>query len=696
MNVFSNRSACFAILLGSTLAAFWAPLSRLIRFSFQQEHYSHIILIPLLSAAVFSLERKRIFSHVETRWGPGLGLLLAGTLFYWFGRRDSASPSENDQLSIAMLCIVVVWIGAFVLCYGLRTLRAGLFPALFLFLMVPIPDSLLNQAISSLQTGSAEVTDAAFQLLGVPVLRTGFIFLLPGVTIEVSKECSGIRSSLALLIMSLLAGHLFLRSVRTKAVLILATLPLIVLKNGVRIVTLSLLSIYVDPRFLTGSLHRDGGILFFLFALTLMAPVLLLLQKSEAMQGQHDHPTQTPLRERTRARVCVVAYTFYAYDNRVRRYAETLAKRGDEVDVIALRRRGRPPVEVISGIRVFQIQRREINERHRLTYLFRLALFFMRSTALLTTRHLRRPYDLFHIHSVPDFLVFTAWLPKLMGAKVILDIHDLLPEFYADKFRTPRNSLIPRFLVAVERASAAFADHVIVANHPWRDKLLSRSIRDPQKCTTILNFPDASIFFRRGLPKTNSKFVILYPGSLNHHQGVDLAIRAFALIRNDAPNAEFHIYGEGDQKAFLKDLIGTLGLENRVFLNEIVPLTEIATVMEAADVGVVPKRKESFGNEAFSTKILEFMSVGVPVIVSDTEIDKYYFDESIVKFFRSSDEKDLAHGMLLLIQNAELRRRLAANAEAFIKTNTWEVKKTEYLELVDHRLIAHGSKSETP
>src|SRR5881296_545864 len=320
MNVFSNRSACFAILLGSTLAAFWAPLSRLIRFSFQQEHYSHIILIPLLSAAVFSLERKRIFSHVAT------------------------------------LCIVVVWVGAFVLCYGLRTLRAGLFPVLLLFLMVPIPDSLLNEAISSLQTGSAEVTDAAFQLLGVPVLRTGFIFLLPGVTIEVSKECSGIRSSLALLIMSLLAGHLFLRSVRTKAVLILATLPLIVLKNGVRIVTLSLLSIYVDPRFLTGSLHRDGGILFFLFALTLMAPVLLLLQKSEAMQGQHDHPTQTPLRERTRARVCVVAYTFYAYDNRVRRYAETLAKRGDEVDVIALRRPGRPPVEVISGIRVFQIQ----------------------------------------------------------------------------------------------------------------------------------------------------------------------------------------------------------------------------------------------------------------------------------------------------------------------------------------------------
>src|SRR5712691_3633702 len=149
-------------------------------------------------------------------------------------------------------------------------------------------------------------------------------------------------------------------------------------------------------------------------------------------------------------RICVVAYTFYEYDSRVRRYADTLAKRGDEVDVIALRYRDRPSVEVINGVRIFQIQRREINERRRLTHLLRVASFFVRAMALLTKRHLQNHYDLFHIHSVPDFLVFTAWLPKLMGAKVILDIHDLLPELYACKFGTTCDSPIVKFLIAVE------------------------------------------------------------------------------------------------------------------------------------------------------------------------------------------------------------------------------------------------------
>src|SRR5438445_2239482 len=306
--------------------------------------------------------------------------------------------------------------------------------------------------------------------------------------------------------------------------------------------------------------------------------------------------------------------------------------------------------------------------------------------ALLTKRHLQNRYDLFHIHSVPDFLVFSAWLPKLMGAKVILDIHDLLPELYASKFRTTLDFSIGQCLIAVERISAAFADHVIVANHIWQQKLLSRSIRDYRKCTAILNFPDQSIFVRRGLEKTDHKFVILYPGTLSYHQGLDVAIRAFALIKNDAPHAEFHIYGEGGQKEFLRDLIAELGLEDRVFLKELLPLTEIAAVMANADVGVVPKRKESFGNEAFSTKILEFMAVGVPVIVSDTKIDKYYFDESLVTFFQSDDEKHLADRMLLLIQDGKLRRRLVSNAKEFIKKNNWEVKKAEYLGLVDERL----------
>ena len=129
--------------------------------------------------------------------------------------------------------------------------------------------------------------------------------------------------------------------------------------------------------------------------------------------------------------VCMLAYSFYTFDNRVRRYAETLARRGDDVEVIALRYTGRPAMEVINSVRVFQIQRREKNERRRVSYFLRIVLFFVRSMVFLTRRHLRKPYDLLHVHSIPDFLVFAAWLPKLLGAKIILDIHDLLPEYYA-------------------------------------------------------------------------------------------------------------------------------------------------------------------------------------------------------------------------------------------------------------------------
>jgi exosortase len=275
------RSAGFGVLVALMLAAFWTPLTMLMRFSFQQEHYSHIILIPLTTAAIFVLHRKEIFARVQTDRLAGLGFLGAGVLFYLLGQRRSASLSINDQLSAEVFAVLVVLVGAFILCYGLRTTRSALFPVLFLFLTVPIPDLLLNQAIVWLQTGSAEVSHAMFEVLGVPVFRNGFVFTLPGVTIEVARECSGIRSSMALLIMMLLSGHFFLTSPWTRAALLLAAFPLLVVKNGIRIVTLSLLTIYVDPGFLTGELHRQGGIVFFLIALLILGLVVVVLQRSE-------------------------------------------------------------------------------------------------------------------------------------------------------------------------------------------------------------------------------------------------------------------------------------------------------------------------------------------------------------------------------------------------------------------------------
>ncbi len=133
-------------------------------------------------------------------------------------------------------------------------------------------------------------------------------------------------------------------------------------------------------------------------------------------------------------RICMISYSFYENDNRVMRYAEALAKRGDHIDVIALRKEGQPKQETWKGVRVYRIQHRSRDEKGKFTYLFRILKFLFRSMFFLTWKHLHRRYHLVHVHSVPDFEVFAACLAKLLGAKVILDIHDILPEFYTSKF----------------------------------------------------------------------------------------------------------------------------------------------------------------------------------------------------------------------------------------------------------------------
>lgn len=388
--------------------------------------------------------------------------------------------------------------------------------------------------------------------------------------------------------------------------------------------------------------------------------------------------------------VGVVSYSIYDFDNRVMRYAETLAARGDSVDVIALRRKGDSRTEVVKGVNVFRIQER-FPESGQLRYILRVLLFFLRATLLLSRRQLSRRYQLVHVHSVPDCMVLSAWLPKLMGSKIILDIHDILPEFYASKFKAGPNSFIFKLLLLVERMSAAFADHVIVANHLWRDKLVSRAV-PASKCSAILNFPDRSIFSCCGRTRNDGKFVMIYPGTLNSHQGVDTAIRALALIKDKAPRAEFHIYGSGRTKDGLAELTRTMGLDRCVFFHDPVPLREIPQVMENADLGVVPKRSDTFGNEAFSTKILEFMALRVPVLVADTKVDRYYFDNSLVAFFMSNDEQDLARCMLELIGDQQRREGLTRNAWEFVCRNDWETNATTYLELIS-TLLAGSRRS---
>jgi glycosyltransferase involved in cell wall biosynthesis len=393
----------------------------------------------------------------------------------------------------------------------------------------------------------------------------------------------------------------------------------------------------------------------------------------------------------------MVSYSVYDGDNRVRRYAETLVKQGYEVDAFAMWRVGHQSLgEVLNGVRVLRIQGRIKNEKSKFTYLWRLVSFFMRSSWHLAREHWKKPYDLIHVHSVPDFEVFAALYPKVTGAKVILDIHDMVPEFYLSKFNVLESSLVYKSLIGIEKASTAFADHVIASNHLWEERLRTRAVK-ASKVTAIINYPDTKVFKRQGKARNDGKFIILYPGSLTYHQGLDIAIRAFSRIHNEIPNAEFHIYGSGDQLPKLTALAAELGLQDKVLFQGSVVVETMVRVIEEADLGVVPKRGGGFGGEAFSTKILEFMAMGVPVIIPDTTIDKYYFNDSVAKFFQAGNEASLAEAMLMMIRDPQLCENMVQNATQFLANYAWDANQSLYLGVVDSLLKpARNQKAGAP
>jgi glycosyltransferase involved in cell wall biosynthesis len=388
------------------------------------------------------------------------------------------------------------------------------------------------------------------------------------------------------------------------------------------------------------------------------------------------------LRPGVRRKACMLSYSFYESDPRVRRYAETLARHGDLVHAISLRKPGSPERDIINGVRVYRIQTRQKDEKSQLQYLFRMFRFLFKSTRLLALPHFMQIYDLIHVHNPPDFLAFAALLPKSRGAGVILDIHDIVPEFYANKFSSSGNSLIVKALKWVEKKSAQAADHVIVSNHIWHERIINRTV-SADKASVFINHVDPSIFSVRQKTRNDGKFTIVFPGGLFWHQGVDIAIRAFGKAQRELPQMQFDIYGGGQGKARLVDLIKELGLEDKVLFHNGVPLDQVPDIIANADLGVVPKRADSFGNEAYSTKIMEFMSQGIPVIVSRTKIDSFYFNESDVCFFEPENVDELADRILYLARNREQREILSRNGLAYAQRNNWGNKKKEYLDLVD-------------
>lgn len=270
-----TRYLLFSGFLIAAILVFLPSLLRMVDLSLSSEMYSHLLLIPFVSGYLLYLNRKKL-AEVPRRAGrtTSLVLLLAAVLL------AAVSFLLSDLSASIFLFVIVVWTG-FVFFHGPGASREVLFPLFFLIFLVPAPSALLERVISFLLWGSDLATTFLFNLSGVPFLHENYVYRLPRLSIYIAPECSGIRSSTALLLTAALADYLVLTRWWSRSILLLSVLPLAIFKNGLRIVTLSLLAIYVDEGFMTGNLHRRGGFVFFGITLAIMGILLLLLRKSE-------------------------------------------------------------------------------------------------------------------------------------------------------------------------------------------------------------------------------------------------------------------------------------------------------------------------------------------------------------------------------------------------------------------------------
>jgi len=283
----------------------WHVLFSAFALALRSDEYTHLLLIVPISASLILSERAVMKTEVEPAVGLGSSLLAIAILIASYSRW-MVGLAGDVQLSIGILAVVIWLIGSFVFCFGSRMARHFLFPLCFLFWLVPIPTLALNKIVAIWQQGSATSASLLFSALGIPVTQDGIMLSIPGLSLEVAHECSSLRSSLMLVVTSMVLAHLFLRSFWRKAVVVLVAIPLSIFKNGIRIFTISMLGTRVDPGFLHGNLHRHGGVLFFLLALVAVLLLLWLLSRGEVQSSgnllQGERPTSGPPESQSRTR----------------------------------------------------------------------------------------------------------------------------------------------------------------------------------------------------------------------------------------------------------------------------------------------------------------------------------------------------------------------------------------------------------
>jgi glycosyltransferase involved in cell wall biosynthesis len=392
----------------------------------------------------------------------------------------------------------------------------------------------------------------------------------------------------------------------------------------------------------------------------------------------------------------MLAHTCYLRDPRVRREAEALAEVGVEVHVVCLSEQDasgkpEPRLAVVKGVRLHRlpVSRKRGN---LLRYLFEYLATGVLGGLALTLLHLRRRLDVVHVHNMPDILVLSAVIPWLSGAKIVLDVHDPMPELFMSWDHRAWNRVLVALLRLQERFSCALADRVVSVNESMRDNLEAKGVAK-EKIFILNNFPDQRLFPvcdpPTSWPQDRDRLVVLYCGTITEHYDLALAVRAIARLAGEVP-IKLRLLGEGNKLNDVLSLASTLGVRDSVEHVGLVPIDKVRDEMKKADVGISCHRAGVFGDLYFSTKIVEYLTQGLPVLAPRTKtIGKYLPDDSLF-YFDPGNEFELVDRLRFMWGNpAEVRRRLT-HARGLLPRLSWQAEKDKFVAFYADLMLAEG------
>jgi len=395
--------------------------------------------------------------------------------------------------------------------------------------------------------------------------------------------------------------------------------------------------------------------------------------------------------------VCLIVQNVYDVDSRVRRKVDALVAAGYSVDVLALRAANGKKNYTLDGANVYTVALGKMRGS-LLRYAYEYLVFFLWAFLRVSLLMRRRRYAVIDVNTLPDFLIFAGLVARWMGAKLVLDMHEITAEFYMSKYGIPPDSWKVRLLNFQERISFNFADYVITINEPIQELLASRGM-DLKKSIVLMNAADEARFAprpRSGTDASVESFVMMYHGTLTRIYGLEIAVESFSKVHAQMPGAELCILGGGPERKILADLAQNLGIGDKVKLIGLVPSSEIPGWLSKCDVGILPIRRDVFLDFAFPNKLPEFIISGKAVLMSRLKAIRYYFSEDALAYFEPNNADDLAKQMVRLYQDKALRAKMAVRAKQEYEPIRWEVMKQRYMVLVNQIAGVQSGNPQTP